>query len=401
MQYTINQLYNHLLQKVFDIRDTFINFFGNDFVDLQVDETIIKSNLRSSLNLSEYILDDTTIEVSDSTLQLLKQSFSDFRHRIYIWWPEVTITNENDKSIKIQDLYAKIEITTEGRIPYENVGFLLNRATYSKVQFCSDYLHSHIQNIPKTDFTIFMPPCLGRGPIRETINTLKNGYDEITWMLFCHELSMYVTVESLTGVPWNKLENVGYSREPYYNKYNDGYSKDAFVNFFSDNILKNFITYYIQNGHLSISYKEETFISGMTYQEFMIDISNSFIDFYNTVLRNTQENVQNCLNNNILIPINVKDGKFYLKTGRRNRNTNIDIYQNKHVLFFKGNDIRTNIIEEQTEEIFTTLILYNDLAMYILSNILTIINFKYKNEHTNSNRVSQGITTTDKKFFYI
>ena len=34
------------------------------------------------------------------------------------------------------------------------------------------------------------------------------GFDETKWMLFCHELSLYVTVESLEGVPYNHLENV-------------------------------------------------------------------------------------------------------------------------------------------------------------------------------------------------
>ena len=217
MEYTVNQLYQHLFEKPLSIYDTFKGFFGEDFVDMQSkNPSSIKEYLFAKICDEEFIIkgskeEDFNIpfEVSDEQLEELEAVSENKRFIIYVWWPRVTVTNEYDKSVNIQDLYAKIEIQNDGCIPYECCGFRLNRATYTREQFVSDYLHSHIRAIPKNDFTKFMEPCLGTGPIRNTIVTLKNNYDETTWMLFCQELSVYVTVESIIGGPWRRMENIG------------------------------------------------------------------------------------------------------------------------------------------------------------------------------------------------
>lgn len=405
MQYTINQIYDHLLTRVNNIYDTFKGFFGEDFVDLQnPKENEIKSDLSSRISFYKNAHNEDIYDIPKSKLQELERAFAYRRAVIYIWWPRVTVTNENDRSINIQDLYAKVIITLEGRIPYEEAGFLLNRATYTREQFLSNYLHSHIQNIPKQDFTHFGSPCLGNGPIRNTILTLKNEYDSVTWLLFCQELSMYVTVESLDGGPWHRMETVGgRNRLTVYS----GYAlKDANISyfnvFFDNNQLKDFIRFYLQYGHLSLSYLYGKFICGMPYHEFIIDISNAFIDYYNEDLSEPGDQLSNCYSRGLLNKVIMVNNSFYKEgSGDTDPNT-LDLYRDKLVLTFKGKEIRTSIIENaHNEETPSITILNHYVAMFILKNILRTINFRYKNEHYITERGEETSTPISKRILYL
>ena len=405
MQYTIPQLEQVVYQRVNEVYDTFKGFFGEEYVDLPKEDSIIyhiKSFLRT-YNFTVKLNDETTYELSDVLIHNLNDYVSARIVYIYVWWPRVTVTNEHNKSIDIQDLYAKIPIQLNGRIPYEYPGFQLNRATYSEEQFLSNYLHSHIKEIPKYDFTQFMNPCLGQGPIRETIMTLKNDYDEVTWMLFCQELSMYVTVESLSGGPWKKLENVGDKKRLYsHTCFNlDSTNNYNFTDLFSTDILKEFIEYYLKNGHLSISYKNNQFCCGLTYFEYIIDVSNSFIDFYNKYLYSTREKLEKCYSSNVLISAIAINEVFYSEESN-NAVPNLDIYRGKHVLNFKGKDIKITIEkrEDTSSESFVTTVLNQGTAMYILKSILRTINFRYNNDYNNKQR-DQSSTTTCKRAIYL
>lgn len=411
MQYTINQLYQHIYEKVDNIYDIFKGFFGENNVDLQYTiarNTVIsyiiaelqRKNVDLDLKDQEY---NTSYDVPDSALESLEAFFALNKSIIYVWWNRVKITNENNKSVTIQDLYAKIEVQMNGRIPYENHGFLLNRATYSKEQFLSDYMHSHICEIPKDDFTKFEKPCLGTGPINGTIMTLKNDYDEVTWMLFCDELSLYVTVESLTGRPYKYLEHIGYRERLYrYNGFdftNNAYAEKFYICFSKEDFIK-FIKYYLQKGHLSITYKNGKYSCGMPYYEYIIDISNAFIDYYNAYLIG-KENSDRLFNCGILNCVLFVNGKFY-----RNENTtcrNLDRYRNNFVLNFKGKDIYTTITEDAESESTLTTVIDNDIAMYILKSILRIINFRYnKNEHKFTTAgINQGTSTVKERISYL
>lgn len=405
MQYTINQLYDHLCQRVNNIYDIFKGFFGEEFVDLQSPkEDIIKLDIASFVAPYRTASDADEYELKESRLKELETLFSDRKVIIYVWWPVVIVTNENNRSINIQDLYAKIEITLEGRIPYENTGFLLNRATYTREQFLSNYLHSHIQNIPKQDFTHFGSPCLGRGPIKDTISTLKNEYSDTFWLLFCQELSMYVTVESLTGGPWKRLEQVGgINKLTEYNGYKlEDASTCTFDVFFDRNQLKEFIRYYLQYGHLSLSYMNGKFVCGMSYYEFIIDISNAFIDYYNEDLSEPGDQLSKCYDRRLLNKVILVNNSFYKEGDNHTDSNSLSLYKNKFVLKFKGKEIRTNIIDdEDKEDKETATVIDHCVAMYVLNNILRTINFRYKNEHNNTERREETSSTTNQRIIYL
>lgn len=356
MQHSIT----HVNQKVRGVYEVFMNFFGEQYVDIQKD-----------VMYPYYI--------------------------IYVWWPHVTVTNEFNKSVSIQDLYAKIKINLEGLIPYEFPGFLLNRATYSKEQFLSDYMHSHIRGIPKDNFSYFETPCLGQGPIRSTINTLKTDYDIAEWMLFCQELSMYVTVESISGGPWRRMENIG-SYTIAYGYIDYDFSSDfTYPLFFTVSMRKEFIKYYLANGHLSLSFRNGQFICGMPFYEYIIDLSNTFIDYCNETLY-TKDYIQLLFNNSILLHLLVSNGKFYAISNDR-QNQDLNRYRNKLVLTFKDKKIFTTITESSNNEYFPATIINNKIAMNILKNILKVINFRYKNEHNNNNRIQDSSQTCQRTIY--
>lgn len=409
MQYTVNQLYQYLFEKPLTIYDVFKGFFGEDFVDMQYemgDEKKVKSFLFA--RISDKIVEknfDTPYEVTEESLKDIESTYRDRRFIIYVWWPTVTVTNEYDRSVNIKDLYAKIEIQNDGCIPYECAGFLLNRATYTKKQFTSDYMHSHINGIPKGNFSKFLPPCLGSGPIRETINTLKNECDEATWMLFCQELSMYVTVESIAGGPWRRMENIGdKSLNSEYIDYTfDKADKNHFISVFTNESLKNFIQYYLKHGHLSLRYVNGRFTCGMLYYEYIIDISNAFINYYNQYLKSTARKLEDCFTYKLLKSVIVADEKFY-KEGNDSINApSLSNYQDKLVLTFKGKEIRTKItdINYGNRESFQTTVINHTLAMYILQRILRTINFRYQNEHNSKPKRKQSITSACERVFYL
>ncbi len=259
--------------------------------------------------------------------------------------------------------------------------------------------------IPKNNFAEFQIPCLGSGPILSTIVTLKNDYDEATWMLFCQELSMYVTVESISGGPYHRMETIGNrSQNPMYTGYNFNYaSKADFLTKFTNDDLKKFIQYYLKHGHLSLGYMNNAFTWSMPYYKYIIDISNSFIDFYNKYYSTTASNINNCFSTGVLKQVIVADGKFYNEGDYNSFDINdFREYQNKLVLVFKGKEIRTTIINsKQSSEVTLTTVINNNVAMFILQKILRTINFRYKNEHNIKYRRNQEVTPACERILYL
>lgn len=401
MQYTINQLRNEVFSQVWQVYEVFQNYFGEDSVDLQnlPDDDYIAELLEEK---EIYPREDGSCYEGDGhKFAGVKSVLSSLRPFILVYWPKVIVTNENDKSILIQDLYAKIELDSKGRIPTENRGFLLNRATYPIEQWSSDYMHSHISSIPKGHLTKFQEPCLGEGPILSTITSLKTdlseGFDEIQWMLFCEELSRYVTVESIKGTPYNYLEDVNlldllsdYIDFDSSKLYTTAQAINLITNALSSDALGDFILYYLKNGHLSFSFQNGQFQIGMTHFDYIIDISNSFIDYFNS--HYTDKNlVSRCYLVNLLRKVIVAGNKFF-DPDSSTQIPDVSGYVGQKVCDFKGHEVKLNILSTTEFTPHQTIVLDHALAMFILNNILKIINYYYRNEH---NRKSIGESTAE------
>ena len=379
MQYTLNEARQALFQKVYSVYDIFKDFFGEKHTDLQgIPDNDLLKNAFATHNI------DTSAEsytLTESQLCTLRRYFP--MCAIMVWWPRVTVSNENNRSVVIYDLYAKVTITADGRIPYEQRGFQLNRSTFPEDQFSSGYCHSHVpsfSSIPR-----FANPCLGSGPINRTIMTLRNECDEPIWMLFCQELALYVTVESLRGGPYIHMEYIGSKNQLVgYDDYENTVFPPKLYSFYTNSkkeefysMLKSFMAYYLENGHLSINYTNGHYVPGMPYFDFMIDISNAFIDFYN--IHGSKEGVKELKDKKVIITTLAANGKFYnIESVMQN---DFSQYEGTTLFSFKGKDIKLHInrnIEAKTE---TTILLNHKIAMYILINIIRTINCRYRNEH--------------------
>ena len=389
MQYTINQLEELLSQKVNEVYDIFVNYFQEQHVDF-AKEIDTPSLIRA---LSSQRAEGGVYEISDAQLESIKDLM--LPAEILIWWPEVTVTNEYDKSIVLYDVFVKVKVDTRGKIPIECSGFELTKTTYTEDQYCAGYQHSHTPGFRLGRVPSFQNFCLGRGPINQTIQSLKMECDNVLWMLFCEELSRCVKTESIRGVPYIKLESCGKTSRD--NTYTGQFKIIGRLNLgdYVENALKNFTKWYLEQGRLPIVYNVNAFVSGLNYYEFIINISNSFIEWFN--LFGNEELLHILYTNNVLTSVLIVDRKF-MKTVDRDS----PVISERHMLTFKGEPVNLKIISSPQHSTKSTLLSHN-VAVGILLKILKIINYRYNGNSTN-NEVSvsrEGTSPTSEKVIYL
>ena len=415
----IEELYSLLMDKPNQVLAIFNDFFGEDKVDMQgfmsVDE--LKSWLsvtpisnyasRESLDMSmedydtysSQSLTDLRGEVLDLVLNQLcseiVDTIGDIKFSsgfILVHFPHVRITNEYNRFVDINHLYAKVEVLHNGSM---NGYFSLNRAEYTYLHISSGYMHSHVSTIPTSDFTKFQTPCTGTGPINDTISNLSNEFDSDIWRLFCLELSKYVEVESIAGTPYHRLENLGTS--------NMGAGEDVFrvVNQlrYDDSIkgiIKEFVPYFIKQGKLKFNYANGSYSIGMSFTEYILVISNEFIDWYNKKYNNKEwrYTFDTLKRSDVLKEGIIANNKIYYENSRRNVNS-CAAYNGKRMCTFKGKDVLINIVDiNEVKEDNKSIILNTNIALYILSKILRVINYRYgkaEQRDQEGNRISEKV----------
>ena len=416
----IEELYSLLMDKPNQVLAIFNDFFGEDKVDMQgfmsVDE--LKSWLsvtpisnyasRESLDMSmgdyntysSQPLTNLRGEVLDLVLdQLCSREIVDYigdtrfsSGFILVHFPHVRITNEYNRFVDINHLYAKVGVLHNGSM---NGYFSLNRAEYTYLHISSGYMHSHVSTIPTRDFTKFQTPCTGTGPINDTISNLSNEFDSDIWRLFCLELSKYVEVESIAGTPYHRLENLGTS--------NMGAGEDVFrvVNQlrYDDSIkeiIKEFVPYFIKQGKLKFNYANGSYSIGMSFTEYILVISNEFIDWYNKKFNNKEwrYTFDTLKRSDVLKEGIIANNKIYYENSRRNVNS-CAAYNGQRMCTFKGKDVLINIVDiNEVKEDNKSIILNTNIALYILSKILRVINYRYgkaEQRDQEGNRISEKV----------
>lgn len=433
----LRQLYDELMEKPNEIRRIFEDFFGEDKVDMQgfltyeqfveflnvkplksylTDITILdlereQRALVNSLwvgeNAGEYpILSDAGL--ISVFLPLIKSYVGAAWFKeifILVHFPHVRITNEYDRSVDIYHLYAKVIFNWMGI----GKGFFgLNRSEYNVVQFRDNYMHSHMYEIPKGDFTKFKSPCTGSGPINSTLATLATDYDEGIWQLFCLELDRYVRVESIAGVPYHRLENIGVSGR--------GSSRDRFrmqslvrdYNSFDSmfrNNIKDFLKYVLEKQILTFNYVNNQYGLAMSWIEYTIAISNAFIDWYNSSYKEgkVDKTYSYLIDSCILQEAIIKDGKVYLSNDSNSRRDDLTRYQGKYICTFKGREVTLDIvgIEEDNADNNMVVLLSDHYTEIILGGILKVLNYNYGRKRSNTSEGTEETSATCKKKKYI
>lgn len=321
---------------------------------------------------------------------------------ILVWFPQVKVTNENNKSVDIQDLYAKVKIDTEGQL----IGkFYLNRATYPLSHMRADYLHSHVPGINTSNFSDFLTPCTGSGPINATIGGLNREFDEDMWQLFCSELEDFTQVESLTGIPYRYLENIGdHQSSPITQKFfyvvRGFYRKVARLPYELRNvdfgIIPDFTRYLLKSASLPMEYSNGTYCLGMSYYDATILISNKFIEWFNLEDNPYRKlyDFQYLEDKNIIGKYKVVDGKIYIPSATSSVNRYRG-YEGKLVCKFKGREIRLHISDALSFEQSLTILLQESVIRDIVSAICKVVNLRY------GRKEGEEKSELDRQTFYV
>ena len=402
----IEELYNSLMSRPLQVLSIFNDFFGEDKVDMQGYWSLDKFKSWMSIEpLSTYIPNGDIVSMNRNDWSMYKTraitdlpgdqiekvvnvltnttakekignaKFNDIF--ILVHFPHVRVTNEHDRSVDINHLWAKVKVMYNGTL---HGGFALNRSEYTMLHFSSGYMHSHVSCIPTNDFTYFQSPCTGSGPINGTISALNRDYDGDMWNMFCLELSKYVTVESIAGRPYNYLEKLGTDNmkmgvDRFITYLSPDYHEDAL----SSDKLKEFIRGFINSKKLKFNYVNGSYSIGMSLIEFIVLISNEFIKWYNDQFNKEELTAKfaKLKREGILEECIIDNGKIYYDRGRNNVN-NYAQYIGKKVCMFKGREVTidiTDIAEVRNEN--KSIILNTHTALYILATILKVLNYRY------------------------
>lgn len=402
----IEELYNSLMDKPLRVLGIFNDFFGEDKVDMQGYWSLDK--FKSWMNiepLSTYIpygdyvsmngndwsmykaqaitdLPEDQVEkvVNVLTNTTVKEGIGSAKFNnifILVHFPHVRVTNEHDRFVDINHLWAKVKVMYNGTL---NGGFTLNRSEYTMLHISSRYMHSHISSIPTNDFTQFQNPCTGSGPINGTISVLNRDYDEDMWNMFCLELSKYVTVESIAGRPYRYLEKLGTDgMEMGIDRFITYLSPGYYGDVLDSDELKEFVKDFINLKKLKFNYVNGSYSIGMSLIEFIVLISNEFIKWYNDQFNKEKLTARftELKRRGILKECIIDNGKIYYDRDRNNVN-NYAQYIGKKVCVFKGREVTvdiTDVAEVRNEN--KSIILDIQTALYILTTILKVLNYRY------------------------
>lgn len=411
MNTVIEQALNTVCERVQEmplrVLQIFNNFFGEERVDMQgfdkdtilsytADLTIAsafrhagKSNL---LPLAEWDRDDEFLDViqletSEETRQkvievITSEGFISHLMRetkgfILVHFPRTTVTNEYDRSTVVKNLYIKVPLLSSGA---ENGMFTMNRSEYTMAEMYSNYMHSHASNIPTNNFREFTHCCLGSGPLNSTQATLNTGFDEDRWNIFCLEISKYVEVESIAGTPYYRLENIG-MRNSVVDMGRLSYTHEMYLSSRTRarvmQLLTDFFSYYLDNNNLTFSYRNGIYSLGMSYVDYLISISNSFIEWVNS---NHTKNPQ-LITPEVVLPVIgeyiVSGDMVYERSGDCTDLLNrCRGYIGQQICTFKGNSVTVTIAGVGSTENAVRL-LKPALASLLLYRILRTINYRY------------------------
>jgi hypothetical protein len=423
----LQEFYNNALQKVLDIYEVFKDEFGEERVDLQITEGPVEYLSGISYEKFLYKLSgiavESTIVLDDIPEDMKSSSLKDFflKHEdkieryennllcllpsifnLIVYFPKVTVTNENDKYVEIEDLYARICFYISGT--YKDLK--LQRTTFPFSHYKARYAHSHLQSITNGSLGTWRNPCLGSGPLVTTVRRLEINYNIHYWGLMAYELSKYVTIESLAGVPYVRLESIGRGETAAGTTILKTASYSSIFTLLDIIDIKDFISYYSKNYNFPIKYTQGQYFLGCSSEEIIISLSNAFIKWYNTSNIPYKIIYEELLFKGILAKYIISEGKIYTMT-ETNSIEEASRINGRECLKFKGEAIKLNIKIDNVQSQNTSLLLKPAICNYIITALLSVINYKYGKRQQNPNEnyylsnscEETGIRSSEKPYF--
>lgn len=375
---TINSQYESLMEKPLEIFRVFSEYFGEDKVDLQ--------GYRTKAEFTNCILGGMTPEAALCTSVLYGVPC----FTLLVWFPKVRITNENNKSTYVKDLYVKIFIDIYGQLSGK---FYINRATYTHAQLRYGYIHSHVPRLDTLNPALFRTPCTGEGPINSTISSLNTVYDIDLWQLFCSELEDYVQTESIEGVPYRRLESLGgevtggNSNSFFYVMFNNEawyrLSDDVPIIDVRHEFILDFVRYLLKSKVLPMEYSNGTYSIGMSPVQATILVSNKFIEWFNKENNIYRKSIteENLISYEVLTRAIVAEDSIYKPTTDLNI-SDISAVEGCHICNFKGKPITITVLPEESSNRNLSLILSQKIMNNIVTAICKVVNFRYGRKST-------------------
>lgn len=405
----LQEIYDKYQGKIASVLDVFIEQFGEENVDSDIVtfDTLVKelqkrtlgsfgiSKFADSNSYGKYTIDKDDYEANgrgkcfldyipdlgilDYCIPKILNFLNYTEGRIWtimVHFPRVRVTNEYDKFIDIQDLYVKVVINKRGELP---VFFEMTRTTFPYIQFRSGYAHSHLPVINADSVGMWKCPCTGTGPIVETQYTLRGNYDINIWGLFVFELSKYVTVESIAGGPYIRLESVG--RGDITNINSCWFTTDNSYVLCKD-MFNQFIGYCAEKNIFKIKYVDGEYKLAESPLSANIKLSNAFIKWYNTCGKTiaNMPGISRLMHDyGLLGEYVICNNNIYYVAADSNRGLQAAKDINGKELFkFKGKTVKLNIIiDDELDVENKSILLSSTCCSFIITRALFIINYKY------------------------
>ena len=397
------KIFNECIKPVLEVYGIFKDFYGAQKVDIQklnsfetfwennktthIGNFPFKSYVRTAKKEElEALAEEEIQNITPENLQYydiplaLKRLYTPW---IIVHWNRVTVTNENDKSVEIQDLFARTKVSLDGTI-IGNPEFL--RSTFPEIQWTSNYMHSHIDGIYRDHLDRWRSSCLGTGPIRDTIATLSSRLDLNYWQLYCLELDKYVHVESLAGVPYRHLEEIGSATTVQSYHVIRGCASFTHLSFYRDFIRvlnigawKDFVKYFVSTTDFKFHFIGDYRLA-LPFPQFAILASNKFIEWFNAKYKDSP--VSSELLDRLKSARIIYQGVWSNDTLRRIAESdfvNIPALENNNtcVLRFKRQNIGLKIIPTAVSPSENTVCMLScDIIGWLYYNITKIVNYE-------------------------
>lgn len=393
---SIEAAYNKETHNVREVLQVFIDQFGEDYVDN--DLCTFEEMLEQYETLEEnYDLNDED-SVADAVLssivntQRLKHPDDYSGILVTIRFPKVTVTNEFDKSTDIEELYVRITVNLNGTT---ECTFTMTRGTYTIAQWEVGYAHSHLPRIEYSDPGAFKFPCTGTGPINRTIDTLRIRYDLGIWGLYAFEISKYVTVESIAGVPYIRLENINKGGQAIKIEKIPYTSLSALKSRYPIGYLKDFLISFILSNHIKVAYRRGNFALGENFGDFWLRVSNAFIKWYNLNIKGV--GLKQLIKIGLLGEYIIEGGLIYPSANKSAHSHDILQREGQDLFMFKGNMVKLHFVDNGEVKPNFVYLISKGVCFYLITRAFEIINYNYgRTKERSENTESQA----SPKYYY-
>ena len=361
-------------------------YFGEDRVALQTTEVSVEG--ASPTPNPSRRAETVRIDLFGSRKSNLKKESLSFKdalsyvgdfyntiYSLYIYWPEVKVTNENDKSVTIQDVFVRIKTSAQGMSFREIEPFTVMKTSFSKLQWNRRYIHSHVREYSSFGFKHI---CLGSGPIKRTISKLKDFPDDVLALkLFFWELDKVMHVESLSGVPYIRLTSIQEdTTAPITAVMNHNYDwlSLAIHGEGTKATIYKFLSSFVKAVEIPTAFVDGKYILACSFIDFTILLTN----YYNKWFK-TWENaemlgikVPTHIGSIPMFPYVIKDGKLY--DYYQMRTTRMREADKDKVFTFKGQDFKLKIVDGTLEDTSPVYLIDVGIVASIIDFILKAIN---------------------------